>query len=241
MTNAPARRVGMLALALAIAGPAAASDIRVAPVLIDPLPGARTTSLTLVNAEQRPVRVQVRVMRWTAPDGVDTLVPADGVVASPPFANLSPQQQYLVRVVRTAKSPPVGEESYRVLIDEVPDPAAARPGTVNLVVRQSIPAFFSDIPRRTPDVTWHVETSDDGATLVGRNRGTRRLRLADLAITGGGRRLFDRAGLVGYVLAGSQFRLPLGASVNAGTAGLRMTALSDGGALDLPLVVQPAQ
>jgi fimbrial chaperone protein len=232
----------MIAAALLLPLPTAAmaSDIRVAPVAIDPLPGARTTSLTLSNAEQRPVRVQVRVMKWTSKDGVDVLAPTDEVVASPPFSTLAPQQQYLIRVVRTAKAAPVGEESYRVLIDEVPDPADARPGTVNLVVRQSIPAFFSDVPRRTPDVAWRIDRSNGGAALVGRNKGNRRLRIADLQLIAGGQQLLSRAGLVGYVLAGSELRIPLdaGTAVPSGSD-LRMRAVSDGGPIEVSLATQP--
>ena len=65
MIRWPRRSLAGMAMVLAIPAIGHASDIRVAPVAIDPLPGARTTSLTLSNAEQRPVRVQVRVMKWT--------------------------------------------------------------------------------------------------------------------------------------------------------------------------------
>ncbi|MDZ7280768.1 molecular chaperone [Sphingomonas sanguinis] len=228
------------ALALAVPVASHASDIRVAPVAIDPLPGARTTSLTLSNAEQRPVRVQVRVMKWTSRDGNDVLTPTSDVVASPPFSTLAPQQQYLIRVVRTAKAAPVGEEAYRVLIDEVPEPTRAQPGTVNLVVRQSIPAFFSDIPRRMPDVEWRIDRSGGGAALVGRNKGNRRLRIADLQLIAGSQQLLARSGLVGYVLAGSELRIPLnpGTTLPNGTD-LRMRAVSDGGPIEVSLATQP--
>lgn len=231
----------ILALALT-PGLAGASDIRVAPVVLDPLPGARTTSLTLTNAENRPVRVQLRVMKWSVENGQEQLTPTDAVVASPPFATLDSQQQYLVRVVRTAKAPPQGEETYRVLVDEVPTPgAAARSGTVELVVRQSIPVFFSDIPRRTPKVAWALHRQDGGAMLVGRNTGNRRLRVADLNIDAGGKPVFSRPGLVGYVLAGSELRIPLDGGQGAIPADgrLRMIAASDTGRVEASLAAQP--
>lgn len=231
----------LAAAALIAPGAAWASDIRVAPVVLDPLPGARTTSLTLANAEKKPVRVQVRVMKWSTRNGVDALEPTSDVVASPPFATLSPDQHYLVRVVRTAKAAPAGEESYRVLVDEVPDPADSRPGTVKLVVRQSIPVFFSDLPRRAPKVAWKIERSAAGPVLVGRNSGNRRFRIADLQVEANGRQIASRRGLVGYVLAGSELRVPLETreAVPAGAA-LRITAASDGGRLELPLGAQSA-
>ncbi|WP_294307713.1 molecular chaperone [uncultured Sphingomonas sp.] len=240
MIRWPRRSLAGVAMVLAIPAIGHASDIRVAPVAIDPLPGARTTSLTLSNAEQRPVRVQVRVMKWTSRDGIDVLTPTNDVVASPPFSTLAPQQQYLIRVVRTAKAAPVGEEAYRVLIDEVPEPTRAQPGTVNLVVRQSIPAFFSDIPRRMPDVEWRIDRSGGGAALIGRNKGNRRLRVADLQLIAGSQQLLARSGLVGYVLAGSELRIPLnpGTALPGGTD-LRMRAVSDGGPIEVSLATQP--
>ena len=82
------RAIAAAAMLLTVPAIGRASDIRVAPVAIDPLPGARTTALTLSNAEQRPVRVQVRVMRWTSRNGAD--VPVKGtawvIVAPPKFA-----------------------------------------------------------------------------------------------------------------------------------------------------------
>jgi len=218
---------------------AQASDIRVAPVVLDPLPGARTTSLTLTNDENRPVRVQLRVMKWSMENGREQLTPTDDVVASPPFATLSPQQQYLVRVVRTAKTPPRGEETYRVLVDEVPEPGDVRPGTVNLVVRQSIPAFFSDLAHRDPDVAWSVQNGRDGATLVGRNSGNRRMRVADLSIDTAGRQVYFQQGLVGYVLAGSELRVPLAMQEALPADGrLRLTAVAAGGRLEGPLATR---
>lgn len=130
-----------------LGGPVSASDIRATPVTIETMPGVRTTSLTLINEEQKPVRVQVRVMRWTQENEADVLTPTQDVVASPPQTTLAPGQHYLIRLVRTARAAPVGEEAYRVIVDEISDPANAVPGAVNLVLRQEIPAFFSDEPR----------------------------------------------------------------------------------------------
>lgn len=204
--------------------PAYASDLRVAPVVIEPLPGARTTTFTLINNESRALRAQVRVMRWSIDNGREVLTPTTDVVASPPQVSLKAGQHYLVRLVRTAKTPPVGEESYRILVDEVPDPKAAiAPGTVQLVLRLSIPVFFSDTPRRTPQVAWSVQREPGGTWLTATNTGNRRLRVSDLDLTAGGASVFKQSGLVGYVLPGSTNRFPLTGSLPAGQLQLRAT------------------
>ncbi len=44
------------------------------------------------------------------------------------------------------------EESYRVLVDELPDPSRKKAGTVALVLRYSVPVFFRNPDAKAPDV-----------------------------------------------------------------------------------------
>ena len=60
-------------------------------------------------------------MRWRVEGGREVLTPADGVGVSPPFATLGPGGSHMVRVVRVSKRPVVGEEAYRLLLDELPE------------------------------------------------------------------------------------------------------------------------
>ncbi|HEY0178450.1 MAG TPA: molecular chaperone [Dokdonella sp.] len=228
------RLLGVVAGLLLGGAAANAADLRVAPVTVEPPAGARTATLTLINDEDRPLKAQIRVMRWTVQDGHDVLTPTTDVAASPPLANLKPKERYLVRIVRTAKTPPAGEESYRVLVDEVPDPSNVKPGTVNLVVRQSIPAFFSDAPQRVAKIDWSLVDDGGKAWLVARNSGNRRLRLADVSLESGGREVYRRPGLVGYVLAGAETRWPIDAALPAGSE-IRMKAAADAGTVDVSL------
>lgn len=190
-------------------GAAAASDLRVAPVVVAPLPGSETSTITLSNEGKTPVKAQVRVMRWQQQDGKETLTPADHLVASPPFVTLQPSQSYLVRLVHTGEPLPAGEDSYRVLVDELPEPGAAQPGTVNLVVRQSLPAFFSKTAQRIPDVDWQIVKDGNQFWLTAANSGNRRMRLSDLNLTVNGQQVYHQSGLVGYVLADSKMRWPI--------------------------------
>lgn len=240
--NMPLKLLASAALASGLlAAPAQAADLRVLPVMVEPLPNARTTSLTLINEEQRPLRVQVRVMRWSQENGEDRLVPTRDIAISPPFATLAPGQHYLIRLVRTERAAPRGEEAYRVLVDEVPEPGDTRPGTVNLIVRQSIPAFFSDMPQRTSVVDWSVARNDGRLWLVAHNRGNRRLRLSDVSIENHGGMVFQQPGLVGYVLPGATMRWPMEADpALAADRSLHLRAVSDTGRLEVSLVDAPS-
>lgn len=217
-----------------------AADIRVQPVTVEPLAGARTASLTLINDEQTPVRVQIRVFRWSQERGQDILTATQDVVASPPFATLTPDLHSLVRLVRAKKGATEGEESYRVLIDEVPEPGEAQPGAVNLILRQSIPVFFSDTPQRTSVVDWSIDHDGTQAWVVATNRGGRRLRLSDMIIENQDEVVHHQAGLIGYVLAGATMRWPIKAERRHATdPSLHMRAVSDTGVLEVSLVDAP--
>lgn len=229
----------LLLACAAVAAPAAAADLRVAPVVVEPLAGARTATLTLINEEARPLRAQIRVMRWSERDGREVLEPTDDVVASPPLANLAPNQHYLVRLVRTAKAAPKGEEAYRVIVDEVPEPGSAQPGTVQLVLRQSIPVFFSDVPQREAQVDWRLVRDGNQLWLAGRNTGNRRLRVSDLNLDAHDVPLYRQPGLVGYVLPGSEMRWPIAPLAPLPADGqLRLRAVSDLGAVEATLVAR---
>jgi fimbrial chaperone protein len=218
-----------------------AADLRVAPATVEAHIGARTATLNVVNGEQRPLKVQVRVTRWTQQGNRDELSPTQDVVASPPFVSLKPGERYVVRLVRTAKSPVRGEESYRILVDEVPEPHTVAPGTVNFVLRQSIPVFFSDDPRRAPQVSWRVGREGANLWLVGRNTGTRRIRISDATIDARGTAIYHEAGLVGYVLPNSEMRWPIGPAAATSAQAFHMKATADTGALDVSVEAAPSK
>jgi fimbrial chaperone protein len=192
------------------------------------------------NEEQRPLRVQIRAMKWTQQNGADVTLPTQDVVASPPFITLQPMQQYQVRVVRTSTAPLAAEESYRVLIDEIPDAHDIQPGTVNLVLRQSLPVFFSGVPSRASKVTWTLQRSGGTLILVARNAGNRRMRISDVTLDGGGAPIYHADGLIGYVLPGGERRWTLATmAALPGDGRVHLKATSDTGPIDASLVASP--
>jgi len=129
---------------------ASAASIGVAPTLLDVKRGESVAGLRVRNGDAgKAVSVQVRVVRWRQDASGNVYEPAEGVVASPPVTRIAPGAENLIRIVRTAKEAVAGEESYRVLVDELPDPDAAQAGVVSILIRQSVPLFFSS-PKATP-------------------------------------------------------------------------------------------
>ena len=229
--------IGALALISASAVAASASSLQVAPTTLDMTAPSSASVLNLRNEAKKPTTVQVRVFRWTQKNGVEKLEPTSTVVASPPVIKLAPNQDYVVRVMRVGKAPIAGEESYRVLVDEVPVKSDIRPGNVKLVVRQSIPVFFRSPEATAPQVSWTVQHGKKGAMLVARNEGSSRMRLVNLQATQNGKSLTKRSGLVGYILGGSTMAFPLGAKKIDG-APVLIKAIGDLGPIDAKAAIK---
>lgn len=179
--------------------------LRVTPVRIDiqaPVSGA---SLTLSNGGSRPMAVQVRVFKWHQKNGEDIYTLAKGVAVSPPMLSLRPKSESVLRVVRTNAAPLVQEESYRLVVDQLPDPALRRQkgSTISFVVRHNIPVFFAPQGMLEPDLTWKAVPVKGGYRVTASNNGTRHIGLAEVKLLSGKTVVGTLNGLAGYALAGS--------------------------------------
>ena len=201
--------VGIAAAAVALlVPPAAAGQLTVDPILLELPENAPAGALNLRNDEDAPVNVQTRVQRWTEVDGVESSSRQPKSLL-PPIVKLAPKTSYVVRVVRLSKAPIQGEESYRVLVDQLPSAPAWRGSTVKLLIRQSIPVFFRAEHFRPPDVAWSL-SSGEGHLVTATNAGDERLRIASLRLKdAAGREVAFGNGLVGYVLGRSSIKWTL--------------------------------
>lgn len=169
-------------------------------------PGAAAT-LQLHNVGDTPLNAQIRVFRWVQTNGEEKLEPTRDVVASPPIATLNPGTDYTVRVVRVAKQPVARSEDYRLLVDELPDPAAHRNRSINLVLRYSIPVFFSSREASDARLTWSVEQRNGRIYVAATNSGDRHVRISALKLQSrNGVIVPFGSGLTGYVLGRSVMR-----------------------------------
>ncbi len=197
-----------------------------------PPPGA-TAVINLKNGADRPLTAQLRVVRWRQVDGEDDYEPTEAVVASPPMVELSGNQNYTVRIVRADQSPVAEEESYRLIVDELPSAAAAGSKSVNLLLRYSIPVFFYAPDAEAPKLTWRFRKSNGRIVVTLRNDGGRHVRIAAL-------KLKDRSGavvsfgngLVGYALPHSEIQWTSQPVKGLSGETVALSAMSDQGPID---------
>jgi fimbrial chaperone protein len=214
-----------------------AASLRVAPTTVELMAPDSAAVFNLRNEAPRPINVQVRVLRWSQEGGVERLEPTSDVVASPPSTQLAANADYVVRVVRVSKAPIRTEESYRIVVDELPDPSRRKNGTVSLVVRHLLPVFFRNPDAPGPDVAWSVTRAGGSLVLVAQNNGGSRLRLADVTLTQGRKSVGARKGLVGYVLGGATMQWPIGRASRLSGSAVTLSAKSDFGPISASVAV----
>jgi fimbrial chaperone protein len=214
--------------------PASAGSIGVFPVTIDS--ANPTATLTLRNNSDQPSGVQVRIFKWTQKNGRDSLVPTTDAVVSPPQISMQPNGEYVVRVVRSSNAPATeGEDSYRVLVDEIP--RLEGNGTqVAIALRQSIPVFFADNAVAAPELKWQVFSRKGRMVVRATNVVQKRARISGLAVKGGKTRSFG-AGLNGYVLGGS-VREWVGGAAPATGSNVTVVAKTEEGPVNVKATMQ---
>lgn len=226
------RRAVLCALAAlpTLCAPAPAATLRVSPILVEGRTDAEP-GITLRNLEPRPMAVQVRVFRWSLRDGHDDLEPTEDVVASPPIVTVAPSEDYQVRLQRMAQSEPRGEESYRIVVDELPNPNRQRNGSVAVVLRYVVPAFYTAPDAVQPRLAWSLGNRDGRPVLRATNVGDRRVQIDDLAVRTGKSLTNIQKGLAGYVLGHSEreWALPVGLGSSRISS---VVARSDRGTID---------
>lgn len=188
------------------ASDACAAALQVSPVTVELRPGENATGITLLNSGDRALYGQVRIFRWEQRDGQDTLTPAQDLIASPPLIEVAPRSDQLVRLVRASDTPVATEQSYRLLIDELPSPTETPLNGVMIRLRYSVPVFIEPVAAAgLARLSWHLSKAVNGWTLRVQNSGTRRAQIAALTLVNASGQLHNISkGLLGYALAGRE-------------------------------------
>jgi len=232
-----ADKTAALTLLLAAGLAAGAQSLAVLPVNVFLAPGQNAATLAVTNHGDRETAIQIRPFAWNQPDGNDDLVATDELVISPPLATVAAGATQVVRLI--LRHPPGGrEDTYRILLDQIPPPA--EPGVVHVVLRLSIPIFAQPEIRALPHLQFHIERNGGQVYLVGVNDGLHHEVVRDIVLFTNDGTLKTDAGLSPYILAGATRRWHIAApeSLPLPMLTLRLTAHTDSGAIDerIPVV-----
>ncbi len=220
---AAAGLIGAMATWLAFGSmqPAQAAVLQVSPVRLQFESAQSAQALQVFNRGQNPLEAQVRVMRWTQEDGTDRLTPTTDVVASPAIMRVAPGNRQTVRIVRLQPTPAADEQTYRILIDELPQETPAKGVGLKILLRYSIPVFIAASSAKPSDPADEAQAPHKtdlsrvcaqftprrggGTELRFSNNSPRALRISSVtAVSTDGKQQLIEDGLLGYVLPGKQ-------------------------------------
>lgn len=177
------RLIGVFALG-AGAMPAAASSFSIAPIRAELGTAHRSAALTLTNAGDDPVVVQVRVMAWSQADGQERLDESHDVLASPAVLQIPGKGSHIVRLALRGAPDADRELAYRLVLDEVPEAAPAGFNGLRVALRLTVPVFVAPVHgHAAADVHWDVKRlSGNEIEVDALNQGTAHLQVADFDV-----------------------------------------------------------
>ncbi len=226
---------------LAAASPCAAGDFSVTPIRAELKPGALNETITVTNHANARLRVSVKLMEWTQDEaGNDVYKDSTDLIYFPRQLELEPEGKRLVRI--GARTPAgVTERTYRLFIEEEPDPSTADRGAqVTFLFRFGVPVFLPPAnPQAAPDV--QAPTLAAGKVLLPvRNPGNQHFRLNKVVVSDGGAFSHELPGW--YSLAGTQrtYTAPIPPEVCLKARTFTVLAEGEGIRVERTLNVDPA-
>jgi fimbrial chaperone protein len=226
-----------LAVLLAMTG-ASANNLNISPLRALLSAHVRTAAFTVANTGLSPSLIQVHLLAWSQVDGVDQLAPSDALLVGPPIFTVQPGQTQLVRIgLRTTPTSP-REQTYRLVLDEVP----VRTAGITFAFRLSMPVFITAEGAVGPRIKWLAERADaTHLRLTLNNTGDQHVHINFLRIVArsSGDLLYSGTSVF-YVLAGQRRTWTVPLNRVLGTGLIRVTAGSaDGQAFDNDVGVAP--
>jgi len=188
-----------------LAAPATASTFNISPIRAQLSAGHRTEALTLINADDSPVVVQVRVVSWSQKSGAEQLEDTRELLVTPPVLQIPANGQQIVRVALRRDPDPAQELTYRVIFEEVPQAAPKDFTGLRVALHLSIPVFVAPAHgKASPQLAWESRWLPNGQLEVAAtNNGSGHLQITDFEAQFPGSLMPLRGVTSKYVLPGS--------------------------------------
>lgn len=205
------------------AGPAILS---IAPLRVEIDGAGAGATVRLTNSSNHALPVQARLFAWSQAAGEDVFAPSNELVVSPSITSIPPGQTQVVRLLRKGPATP-GEKRFRLAVDQLPDPAHARPGQALTRIRFTLPVFVDREKAQPASFAWRI--ANDRIELA--NTGGATARVLEVQVkTADGRIVPVERNALRYVHGNSTIAWPLGNGCSLGP--VRVTAQIDGQAVD---------
>jgi len=206
---------------------ARAASLNIAPLRFEFTKDEATATLRLTNTSNRDLPVQTRVFAWSQADGEDKFALSSDLTVSPSIISIPAGQTQIVRLMRRS-APGQGEKRFRLAVDQLPDPDAAKVGGADALIRFTIPVFADRDMAAPARLGWTIAA--DRIELT--NAGGQTSRVAGITVkTLDGREIEVERNSLRYIQGSSTIAWPIQGGCGLGR--VKITAQLDGDTVDV--------
>jgi fimbrial chaperone protein len=180
---------------------------------------AQSSLVRITNDSNQPMRFDVKIFAWDHSEaGEELLTATTEAVAAPGAVTIGPKESQNVRVGSTAQ---VGarERTYRLIIEELPQPRSAASGaSVAMRMRLSIPVFLEPAKGEAVLDLGVPAMANRMPSVIARNIGTVHLQVDSVKFRGvgaNGQAAFTVEQGGAYILPGKSLRITAPSAVTA--------------------------
>ncbi|MEK6791526.1 MAG: fimbria/pilus periplasmic chaperone [Deltaproteobacteria bacterium] len=196
-------------LTFLFSGWAQAGTFKVSPIRIDLDKDTKSGFVTVVNDGAERINTQIKLFEWTQDaDGKDVYTESNDLIYFPRIMTINAGEERILRV--GLKAPAIAKEkTYRVFIEEIPQPKKAPGAQVAIAIRFGVPIFVKPVKEEPKGALVGLELSGGVLKVPVRNEGNTHFTITAISVKGAnvkGEEVFSRD-LTGWYLLGGSSRL----------------------------------
>lgn len=219
-----------------------AGSLSVTPIRIELSSAQRSVALTVRNDGNQPTVVQAQLVAWSQADDDDRLEPTTDILASPPIFTIAPGASQILRVALRRAPDPAREQSYRILVTEVPGKPQPEFTGAQFALKISLPIFVDASGAKTsPQLEWSgVRTATGELALTAVNTGAKHIQVHAIEVTRAGSDPDARFAGLWYILPGQRRTVTIkpGDGRTIAADRVRVKAETDAGPLAADVVLE---
>ena len=189
---------------------AAAGEFQVSPIMLDLGKANKSGTITVNNAGTDKINLQVQAMEWKQDaEGKDHYSETNDIIYFPKIVTVDKGDSQLIRV-GIKEGLTEREKTYRLYIQEIPDPGKAAPNKgkfqIAVMIRFGVPIFIKPLSENLKGIVDAVTVAKGTATAVVKNTGNVHFKITTVTIRGrmpDGQEVFSKELQGWYLLAGA--------------------------------------
>jgi fimbrial chaperone protein len=189
---------------------ASAGEFQVSPIMLDLGKTNKSGTITVSNAGTEKINLQIQAMEWKQDaEGKDQYSGTNDIIYFPKIVAVDKGDSQLIRV-GIKEGLTEREKTYRLYIQEIPDPGKTAPDKgkfqIAVMIRFGVPIFIKPVIENLKGIVGPVAMAKGTASAVVKNTGNVHLKIITVTVRGrmsDGQEVFSKELQGWYLLAGA--------------------------------------